>query len=103
MSVRQRQTCVSTLVRGPTHRSAPTKSLRLAPALLIGDLLDNDRQISSHSFDRDRKTLRRRVEQEHQLADQLLFRGQSGKGVNVFDVDNAAFDNAGFEFELRVL
>src|SRR5262249_24380415 len=90
--------------RGPTRRSGPYETaVRLLLALLIRDLFDDDRQVAGHAVDRSRDALRRRVEHEHQLTDQLLFRWQRGQGVDVFDVDYAAFDNAGFEFELSVL
>src|SRR5262245_8978516 len=78
-------------------------TLRLLSAFLIRDLLEHDRQVAGHAIDCGRDALRGRIDQEHQLADQFFLRWQRSQGVNVFNIDYAAFDNAGFECELSVL
>ena len=94
---------------GPAHRwvcpykiaKTPARQLIL-PALLIRDLFDHDRQVASDAVDRNRVRCAGELRRNINLLTSSSFE-TARQGVNVFDVDYAAFDDAGFEFELRVI
>src|SRR5215510_9915070 len=61
--------------------------------LLSANLVDHNRQVPRNSGGGDCQPLRRGVNQEHCLRQQLFSGGQVRQRLNLFDVDRAAFDD----------
>src|SRR5216683_2191503 len=64
-------------------------------------LADRHRKISRQCIQRHGDALRRSVQQEHDLADQLFFRRKTRKLLNLRDGNDASFDHTGLELKRR--
>src|SRR5262249_54447872 len=60
---------------------------------------DRNGQVARQSVERGCNTLRRSIEQEHDLADQLFLRRQVRKLLNFSDGNDTAFHDARFELK----
>src|SRR5580658_6357125 len=63
--------------------------------------VDGDREVARQAVQSHSDTLRRSVQQEHDLAEQLFLRREIRKLLNLGDGDDAAFDDSGLELKGR--
>ncbi len=86
----------------PLYRSRLGTASPAGPKLVGFDrFADGDREVARQRVQRHRDALRRSVQQEHDLAEQLFLRREIRELLNLGDGDDAAFDDSGLELKCR--